>query len=179
MQIHLRVVYNRSMKITVINGTNRKGNESMKISRATKDVLTKKSIDNYLVTLKNFDTLFHGDYLNLGNANPAQKRDLENIISADILIFIVPTYHSGIPSPLKNFFDIVKMKELYEGKVIGFIGTDEDLGARQAVQVINGIMSYDKVYSFVAPRITLLGFADIDMKRLEEHIDYLIAFVKK
>lgn len=167
------------MKIAIINGTNRIDNQSSQIAYAAKDQAVKAGYTADVINLDNFDELFRGDYITGETATMPQKVVIAKMTSADILLFIVPTYHSGLPSSLKNFFDSLRYKPVYENKVIGIIAGsthNQDLGARQAAQTINGILSHNKVYSFVVPRITILEFQSIDTPRLDEYLNYLAHF---
>ena len=80
------------MKFTLINGTNRVGNNSIKITKAVAEIVKDFGHDANIVTLDNFDQLFRGDYINFSNANEVQKIDLENMAWADILIFVVHVF---------------------------------------------------------------------------------------
>lgn len=169
------------MKLTIINGTNRKANRSMGISHAVGKIAREKSFDVNLITLNNFDTLFRGTYIRVENASSEQKRDMRNLITADIILFVIPTYHAGIPSSLKNFLDTLKCNECYEQKVIGVISSNsgnKDLGARQAVQVINGILAHEKLISSVIPIIPIVNYDDIDHTRIEKYIHYCSQFLR-
>ncbi|MBI2641591.1 NAD(P)H-dependent oxidoreductase [Candidatus Roizmanbacteria bacterium] len=169
------------MKISIINGTNRIGNKTIQISLVAQQLVEKSGYESVLITLDNFNQLFRGEYITLKKANRLQKKDIAHMIEADILIFVVPTYHGGIPSPLKNFLDILKSKEAFDNKVIGIIGSSDDnrdLGARQTAQIINAILSYYKLKSFVIPRINITNFDDIDRDRLVNYIQYCISFLR-
>jgi len=170
------------MSITIVNGTNRIGNRSIEISRTVTAIYREMKYRTKLITLNSFDTLFRGDYIHLEAATPAQKRDILSLIMADIIIFIIPTYHSGIPSSLKNFLDALKCSECYDKKVIGIISSNEsnrDLGARQGFQTINGILAYLKLRSFIIPIIPIINFDDIDKDRIEKFINYCSRFMYK
>lgn len=170
------------MRITIINGTNKMGNKTINISQVVNAIAKKLGNETYLVTLDNFDQLFRGEHIRLENANENQKKDMRNMIETDVLLFVVPTYHSGIPSPLKNFLDSVKEKALFENKIIGIIAandSNQNLGARQARQVINGILAYNKAISFVVPIIPIIDFEEIDSNRIEEFIHYCSQFIDR
>ena len=167
------------MNITIITGTNREGNESQKVSSSTEKMALGRSHTVSKITLENFGALFRGTYMNLENASEEQKEDIQKMISADILIFVVPTYHRGIPSPLKNFLDTIKVPEAYERKIIGVIAcTDDgdDHGAWHARDVINGILAHKKLHSFVVPIIPMIDFTNIDEDRIERFIEYCEGF---
>lgn len=170
------------MNITIINGTNRHGNQSMKISEATLQAISETGNSGQLVTLEHFDELFRGEKITLENATSVQKEDIQKMIDADILVYVVPTYHSGIPSPLKNFFDLLDINEIYERKTMALIAgsySNQDLGARQTEQILNGIISFNNLHSFVVPRITIINFADIDHKRITDFVEHTTGFLKK
>jgi NAD(P)H-dependent FMN reductase len=169
------------MKITVINGTNRIGNKTMNISQEAISIVSDLGYNSSLVTLQNFTDLFRGDYLNLSNANAGQKKDIQNMIDSDVLFFVVPTYNRGIPAPLKNFLDILDEDNAFNNKVIGIIASNksQSFGADQAAQVINGILSFGKLNSFIVPRINITDHSNIDKVRLEDFIKYVTSFVKR
>jgi NAD(P)H-dependent FMN reductase len=169
------------MKITVINGTNRIGNKTMNISQEAISIVSDLGYDSSLVNLTNFTDLFRGEYLSLNNANAAQKKDIQDMIDADVLLFVVPTYHRGIPAPLKNFLDILDEDSAFDNKVIGIIASNksQSFGADQAAQVINGILSFGKLNSFVVPRINITDHSNINTERLEGFMEYVISFAKK
>ncbi|OGC47494.1 hypothetical protein A2713_00180 [candidate division WWE3 bacterium RIFCSPHIGHO2_01_FULL_35_17] len=165
------------MKFTLINGTNRLGNRSIEITKAAAEIVKDFGHDANIVTLDNFDQLFRGDYINLSNANEVQKIDLENMAWADILIFVVPTYHHGIPSPLKNFLDIINDVSVFEGKKVGFIAVGKDSkGVIQTQQVISGIFSYNENKSYTMPKVAIISPSDIDTKRLQDYFKYCVKF---
>ena len=167
------------MKFTIINGTNRVGNKSIEVSKVVGSKVNEMGHEARLITLDNFDLLFRGEYIDLSNANDAQKTDLENMLWANVLLFVAPTYHHGIPGSLKNFLDIVNDVSVYEGKVIGCVAVGKSFdGIRQTRQVIDGILSYNKINSFILPKECLLALSDIDMDRVKEYINYCIDFRK-
>ncbi len=170
------------MKITIVNGTNRIGNRSIEISRVIGQIAHDMGFTINLITLDSFDTLFRGDYIRLVNATLSQKQDIRSLITADIIIFVIPTYHAGIPSSFKNFLDILKCNECYDNKIIGIISSNNqnrDLGARQGFQTINGILAYSKLHSFIVPIIPVINFDDVDKDRIKHFISYCSIFADK
>lgn len=170
------------MQIAIVNGTNRIGNRSIEIAHTANKIIREMGYEVHLISLESFDRLFRGNYISLANATIEQRKDIRHLIAADMLLFIIPTYHSGIPSPLKNFLDSLKCNECYEQKIICVISSNDsnrDLGARQAIQVINGILAYNKLLSFVVPVIPTINFDDIDYERIENFIRYCTEFISR
>ena len=167
------------MKFTIINGTNRIGNKSLEVSKASQDIIKNLGHESRLITLDNFDALFRGEYINLKNANEAQKIDLENMIWADVLIFVVPTYHHGISSSLKNFLDIVGEVSVYEAKKIGLIASNGGIdGLRQTGQILSGILAFNNNNTYLLPKDCIVSVKDkeIDKDRLANYISYCVGF---
>ena len=169
------------MKITVVNGTNRLGNKTLPISQKVVELSGRLGLEASLVDLNNFTELFRGEYLTLKNALGPKREDLEKILASQLIIFIVPTYHHGLPGSLKNFLDLVKAPEIYEGKVIGFMASsnkNHDLGARQAREVVEGLFAYQKSIAVIVPKIAILGFENIDEERILDHLNYCLIFFR-
>lgn len=170
------------MKLTVINGTNRVGNKTLNISQAVMEEAQSLGHEARLVDLNNFGELFRGKYLeNLSEATPGQRMDLENMAWAKVLIFVVPTYHHSLPGSLKNFLDLFEYPPALDKKVVGVIASGRRLGvdgARAAVQALNGVFAYEKLTSFVVPKILKINFEEIDHQQIAEFLTYLQNFLK-
>jgi NAD(P)H-dependent FMN reductase len=168
------------MKLTIINGTNRTDNQTIHISQLIRDIAKSKNHQVNLVSLNNFTQLFQGRYITPETATPQQQMDLHAITKAEVLIFVVPTYHSGAPAPLVNFLDGVKMPEMLNHKVIALVSSNDknhDLGARQAREIINGILAHNKSHSFIIPRINITSLEHPDENRLGDFIQYIGEFL--
>jgi NAD(P)H-dependent FMN reductase len=169
------------MKITIINGTNRTENETIKISDKVNEIVTRLGYKSSLISLNNFTEMFLGEYLTIENAHSGQKLDLENIADADIIIFIVPTYHHSIPGSLANFLDLIDDESLFKNKVIGVISSNakgRNEGAHHTKQKIEGILAHQKSITYVLPLIPVLDFGNIDEERVENFLKYCLSFVK-
>lgn len=167
------------MKITIINGTNRNENKTINISKTMQKVALDKGLEASLVTLENFTELFRGDTVTMESATKEQKIDLQNIIDAKLLIFVVPTYHHGMPSSLKNFFDLVSIPGMFAHNVIGVISANKKGwdGARHTIDVINGYMAYYKNPSgYVIPDVPIIDYDNPDLERLEIFMNRLLEF---
>lgn len=170
------------MKLTIINGTNRIGNKSINVSKAVVEETQKLRHETKLVDLNNFNDLFRGKYLeSLVEATPGQKEDLENMAWAEVLVFVVPTYHHSLPGSLKNFLDLFKYPPALDKKVVGVISSNRRLGvdgARAAIQAINGVFAYENLTSFIVPKILKINFEEIDHAQIIGFLSYLQNFLK-
>jgi len=168
------------MTITIINGTNRTGNKTINLSKKFVKIVEKKGLRTNLITLDNFKELFTEEYVNLLSGTPEQIKDLQMIHESNIVIFVVPTYHHGITSSLKNFFDIVNDKTIWNNKIFGLVSSNNGSDAiNQTRTILNGILSYNKAFSFIAPKQVILNLHNIDENRASEYIDYLAEFTNK
>lgn len=164
------------MEITIVNGTNRIGNHSMNITNTLSELC---DVRTNIVDLSSFTELFMGEYINMDNASKAQRVDLMSIKNADIIIFVVPVYHHGIPASLKNFFDIVELPELYDNAIIGFISANKKSvdGARQASQILSGCLSYFKnKQSYIVPTIPIIDPKQPDPERISDFLAELMDY---
>jgi len=167
------------MHITIVNGTTRKSSNSIQVTSLLNKQLEQSTNTCSIVTLENFKTIFTGEYINLENSTLEQKTDIENIINAKIVIFVIPTYHHGMPGSLKNFFDIIDYKStnLYNKKVIGLVANNLEVDAiRQSRTVLDGIISYYNFTSIIPPKDCKIDPYNIDEKRLTEYVNYITTF---
>ena len=168
------------MNITIVNGTNRENSQTLAVTKLIGNIIVELKHESKLVTLDNFKTLFTGEYMNLDNATQDQKSDLENIQNSKIVIFVIPTYHHGIPGSLKNFFDIIDYKKtnLYEKKIIGLVATNTGVDTiRQTRTILDEIITYYKFTSIIPPKdVTIDLYTTIDEKRITEYLNYLVVF---
>ena len=168
------------MNITIVNGTNRENSKTLGVTNTLNNIAVKLNHQSKIVTLDNFKALFTGEYTNLDNSTLKQKTDIQNIINAKIVIFVIPTYHHGVPGSLKNFFDIIDYKStnLYEKKIVGLVAANTGVDAiRQARTIINEIFAYYNFTSIIPPKdLTIDLYTAIDEKRLAEYLNYLVTF---
>lgn len=143
------------MQMVIINGSIQRNNgsqiNSALIQKASGDVAG-------IVSIEPFSELFTGEYVYFSNANDEQRAVMERIRDADTLIFVVPTYFKSLPGALKNFFDIVREKSLYEHKAIAFLASNhknQDFGARHAMLIVQGILEFFETQAVFVPEIPI------------------------
>lgn len=165
------------MKIVIINGSIQHDNTSQVVSKALKNKL--KATETSLLTIDSFSKLFVGDYINIKNANDKQRELLTTMKNADIIFFVVPTYFKSIPGALKNFFDIIRDKQIYENKTVAVIANNyknQDYGARHTQQVIQGLSIFHQVPIYIVPEILIVHHENIDDSELRKFIELVQNF---
>ena len=158
------------MNLCIVNGSIKKNNNSSAVSSSIHRCAQETGIQSTIAHLDSFSTLFTGEYISYETASPPQKIQLEYMIRADTLLFVVPTYYKSMPGALKNFFDILKCPEVYEGKAIGFVASNhknQDYGARHAEEVVKGLLIFFNIEAVLMPEIFILNSEYIQMSEVE------------
>ena len=158
------------MQTVIINGSIQENNGS-----AINSQLIQQEAGNTseVVSIEPFSDLFTGEYIYFSNANDEQRSVMEKIRDADTLIFVVPTYFKSLPGALKNFFDIVREKSLYEHKAIAFLASNhknQDFGARHAREIIEGIIEFFETEAVFVSEIAISDPARPDHSALAKTI---------
>lgn len=114
--------------ITVINGTNRKGNKSQIFAKAITEILKTKYDEavKYLDLTDLKGEILHSMMYQAGEQSPQiVKMQDEYFIKASKIIFVMPEYNGGFPGILKLFIDAISVREYgktFSGKKVGMIG---------------------------------------------------------
>ena len=98
-----------------------------------------------VVTIDEFRELFHGEFITLDTATPAQRLTLAALRDADVLVFVCPTYYKTMPGAIKNFFDIVRDGRLYAGKLALIVSSNhknQDFGARDLALCLDAMAEF-------------------------------------
>lgn len=107
LQINNTVVEQFNM-ITIISGTNRKGNSTKKVALAYKKFLSEKNIDAKLLAL---------DEVEVYERNEAfETMENEYLKMADKFIFILPEYNGSFPGILKLMIDNSDVAKVWHNK---------------------------------------------------------------
>ena len=115
--------------ITVINGTNRKGNITQVFAKAVVEILKSKSDEtvNYL-NLEDLptETLNVSMYDEAIQSPQIVKIQDEIFVPSNKIIFVMPEYNGSFPGILKLFIDTLSVRnyvDTFKDKKVGFIGT--------------------------------------------------------
>lgn len=131
--------------ITIISGTNRLENKSLRVARAYKKICEELGCEAQILDLQSVphDFIFSASY---GNENP----DFETIVNEFVapcskFIFVVPEYNGSFPGMLKGFIDCVK-PELWHNKKAAMIGLSAGkAGNLRGLDHLTGVMHYLQV----------------------------------
>lgn len=137
--------------ITVISGTNRSENVSIKVAKAVVELLTTNEVDAQLLDLQRLpmDFVFRNDVF--GNPDPGFSAISDQFIAtADQFVFVIPEYNGSYPGVCKAFIDSI-FPEHFKGKKAAIIGLSSGRagnvrGCDQLTTVLNylGITTHPK-----------------------------------
>ncbi len=109
------------MKICVISGSNRAGNNSIKIARLVVAAHEAAGAEVELLDLRELpqNILAPEAYKN----TPAEfERFRDAVLSSQGVAIIVPEYNGSFPGVLKLFIDMLPYPDAYEGRAVSFTG---------------------------------------------------------
>lgn len=136
--------------VTVISGTNRSGNVSIKVAELVLELLTTNEIEAQLLDLQKLpmDFVFRNDVF--GNPDPGFTAISEQFIAtADRFVFVVPEYNGSYPGVCKAFIDAV-WPEQFKGKRAALVGLSSGRsGNLRGTDQLSNVLHYLEVV--VAP----------------------------
>jgi NAD(P)H-dependent FMN reductase len=131
--------------ITIISGTNRLENKSLRVAQAYSKICEELNCEAQILDLQTIpkDFIFSASY---GSQNADFDAIVENYIaSCDKFIFVVPEYNGSFPGMLKGFIDCVK-PELWHDKKAAMIGLSSGkAGNLRGLDHLTGVMHYLQV----------------------------------
>jgi chromate reductase len=123
---------------TIISGTNRKGSNTLKISRQYQNILKARGIDARLVSLEGLDL----------NHKSAELAGMEQdvLIPSEKFIFILPEYNGSYPGSLKTMIDMSDIRKVWWGKKALLTGVSTGrAGNLRGMDHLAGSLNYLKV----------------------------------
>lgn len=162
------------MNVAIVVGSVRQDSTTPPVAEACGAALRKRGWRTALLPLDSFTGMFDGDYVTPDSANDEQRKRLTIMERADAVLFVVPTYFKSMPGSLKNFYDVVRWKEVYDGKLIGFVASNhknQDYGAGHARQVVDGILTFFDISAVVMHEIIIIHPNAIDKAEVGRFAD--------
>jgi NAD(P)H-dependent FMN reductase len=137
--------------ITIISGTNRPQNISLKVAARLAELLTSMNQDVQILDLQKLpkDFAFRNDVF--GNPDPGFTAVADQFVNnAEKFIFVVPEYNGSFPGVCKTFIDAV-WPEQFKGKKAALVGLSSGrAGNLRGLDHLTGILHYLQV--LVLPR---------------------------
>ncbi|MEX2596195.1 MAG: NADPH-dependent FMN reductase [Salibacteraceae bacterium] len=129
--------------ITIISGTNRPQNISIKIASAVAELLTTMDQQVQILDLQKLpsDFAFKNDVF--GNPDPGFSTVAEQFVAnADKFVFVIPEYNGSFPGVCKAFIDSV-WPDHFKGKKAALVGLSSGrAGNLRGVDHLTGILHY-------------------------------------
>ena len=123
---------------TIVSGTNRKGNQSVKIAKIYRKLLKGKGIDAVLLSLEKIDVTQQDEAL--------KKLEQEVIIPTKHFIFIVPEYNGSFPGILKLLFDNTGNYKIWSHKDALLTGVSSGrAGNLRGLDHLSDVLNYLKI----------------------------------
>jgi chromate reductase, NAD(P)H dehydrogenase (quinone) len=118
------------MQITVISGTNRPGNLSIKVADICKEILEEQDVFAELIDLQQLPREIAFDYL--GDRALAGFAEFQQMVDrSSHFVFVVPEYNGSMPGILKLFIDACDYPDSFRGKSAVCVGIAAGLGGNQ------------------------------------------------
>lgn len=149
--------------ITIISGTNRPQNLSIKVASAIAELLTTMNEEVQVLDLQKLpkDFAYKNDVF--GNPDPGFTAIAEQFVAnADKFIFVVPEYNGSFPGICKTFIDAV-WPEQFNGKKAALVGLSSGrAGNLRGTDHLTGILHY--------LQITILPMK-VNIMHIDGHLD--------
>lgn len=129
--------------ITIISGTNRPENVTLRVAKTISELLTSMEVEVQILDLQKLprDFIFRNDVF--GNPDPGFTAIADQFIStADKFVFVVPEYNGSFPGICKAFIDAVWPEQL-KGKKAALVGLSSGrAGNLRGLDHLTGILHY-------------------------------------
>jgi chromate reductase len=135
--------------ITVISGTNRTGNNSIKISRHVAEVYRGLGESVELLDLQELPAEATSPDVFADKPASLMTGFTEKVLAADGLVVVIPEYNGSFPGILKHFVDLLPFPESFDCRPVAFIGLAAGYhGALRAVEQMQMVFAYRNAYLF-------------------------------
>lgn len=126
---------------TIISATNRKGSNTLKVSKQYQAFFKEQGIDAKLLSLEDFNS-FHRDE----NFNVLEQ---EFLAPASKFIFIMPEYNGSFPGVFKLMMDISDLSVCWNFKKVMLVGVANGrAGNLRGIDIMTNMCNYMKMHVF-------------------------------
>lgn len=123
---------------SIISGTNRPGNTTVKVAEQYREILKTRGIDAHLITLENLEVGTRNDQI--------RQLERDTLIPSEKIIFVSPEYNGSIPGVLKSLIDNSDIDKDWKGKKALLVGVSSGrAGNLRGMEHLTGILHYVKM----------------------------------
>lgn len=166
------------MKICIISGSSRKKNNTLRLAKATKNVLSKKGYEEVkILDFQEYDIpFFNGGSVDRNNPTEFQAKVFDSMSTADIVFIYSPEYNWFPSGEIVNFIHQLATTDnadLFSEKVFVMGGVSAGRGGKiPAVQlsyIVNKIINFLNLPSIVGSKIFESMFTPIELDEDGNH----------
>lgn len=132
------------MKVAILSGTSRKGNNTVRVAKAIEQLHTEQNHEVSIVDFRQYDLpFFNGEAIDEDNPTSFQKELIETWSGADLVYILSPEYNWLISPELANMtnhYSGNQHKHLYDNKVFAFVGVSSGIGGRLPTMQLSSVM---------------------------------------
>jgi NAD(P)H-dependent FMN reductase len=138
-----------SIMIAIISGTNRKGNNSIKIAREVKAAYDKLGHEAEILDLQELPAEAFSPEIYGEKPAALTEEFTDKVLAADGLVVVVAEYNGSFPGILKYFIDLLPFPESFDKRPVAFIGLAAGYhGALRAVEQLQMVFAYRNAWLF-------------------------------
>jgi NAD(P)H-dependent FMN reductase len=175
--------------ITIISGTNRANNNSIKVSTHVADVYRRMGEAVEVLDLQKLPPEAFLPEVYAEKPASLTGPFTEKVLSADGLVVVVPEYNGSFPGILKHFIDLLPFPQSFNCRPVAFIGLAAGYhGALRPVEQLQMVFAYRNAHLFnrrvFIPSVhkALAGDGSIQdedlVRRLDEQAQHYVKFIQ-
>jgi chromate reductase len=128
--------------VTIISGTNRLGNNTLKVAQYYQKTLSEKGLETNIFSLMDLpDSLISTDLY--GKRSEQFEVIQEQITNTTKFLFIIPEYNGSFPGVLKTFIDACNFPDSFYDKKAALVGVSSGkYGNIRGIDHFGGVCSY-------------------------------------
>ena len=135
--------------IAIISGTNRKGNNSIKIAREARAAYERLGQEAEILDLQDLPAEAFTPEIYGEKPSSLTEDYTDKVLAADGLVVVVAEYNGSFPGILKYFIDLLPFPESFDKRPVAFIGLAAGYhGALRAVEQLQMVFAYRNAWLF-------------------------------
>jgi NAD(P)H-dependent FMN reductase len=135
--------------ISVISGTIRAGNNTLKVARHVAEVYKGLGEEVELLDLAKLPPEAFTEGVFKEKPAPLEEAFTDKVLASDGIVVVVPEYNGSFPGILKHFVDLLPFPQSFDCRPVAFIGLAGGYyGALRAVEQLQMVFAYRNAYLF-------------------------------